>query len=313
MWLSWDAAAWLALGLGLTVAATQRAQDRRMQRARAFGREVTIILALYALWQRAGMLSIMHTDGAMSRGRSIWKFERAWHLPNEVTMQHWVLPHSWLSQLCNRYYAYMHVPALGIFLLWLFLRYRHRYPPVRTTLALATGACLAIQLIPVAPPRLYPGLGFVDLAQRYHQSVYSAMGTGLADQLSAMPSVHVAWALLVGLTAWRLSPSRWRYVAVAHMLMTIFVVTVTANHWLLDGIVAVGLLALSWCVQAAIRSGWRRLLSEGTNTGADTGDDTGAGTGAGRVPATKQAAGMEQEPVCDNQPMPIRLDVERPA
>lgn len=261
MWLSWDAAAWLAIGLGLVVVATQAVRDRRVQTVRAFGRESTIILGLYALWQRAGMLSVMHTDHALARGRSIWHLERSWHLPNEVTIQRWVLPHSLLSQASNLYYAYLHVPTLGIFLLWLFVRHRDRYPPVRTTLALATAACLAVQLIPVAPPRMYPGLGFVDLAQRYHQSVYSSLGTGLADQLSAMPSVHVAWAVLVGLGAWWISSSRWRYLGVAHMVVTIFVVTVTANHWLLDGVVAVLLLAVSWALQWSLRMGWRRLVA----------------------------------------------------
>ena len=250
----------MAVGLGIAVVATRSAGHRRVQAARAFGREITIILALYALWQRAGELSIMQTDGAISRGLSIWRFERTWHLPNELTMQHWVLPHSLLSQLCNRYYELVHVPALGIFLLWLFIRHRDQYPPVRTTLALTTGACLAIQLIPVAPPRMYPRLGFVDLAQRYHQSVYSAMGTGLADQLSAMPSVHVAWAVLIGVATWRIGTSRWRAIGAAHAAATIFVVTVTGNHWLLDGIVAAGLLGVSWVVQWSIRMAWHRLL-----------------------------------------------------
>ncbi|HVX16497.1 MAG TPA: phosphatase PAP2 family protein [Acidimicrobiales bacterium] len=283
MWLAWDAAAWLAAGLGVVMVITARARDRRVQAVRAFGVEITIILALYALWQRAGMLSIMHTDHAMSRGRSIWKFERAWHLPNEVTIQRWVLPHSLLSQLCNRYYAYLHVPTLGIFLLWLFVRHRDRYPSARTTLAIATGGCLAIQLVPVAPPRMFPDLGFVDLAQRYHQSVYSPLGTGLADQLSAMPSVHVAWAVLVGFVAWRLSSSRWRYLAVAHMVITIFVVTVTANHWLLDGIVAVAVLAASWLVQQSIRTAWRRMAAAWRDRSDAAGDGGSGGSRGGGV------------------------------
>jgi len=261
MWLAWNAAAWLAVGLGIAVVATRSVGQRRVVAARAFGRELTIILALYALWQRAGQLSVMQTTDATARGLTIWRWERAWHLPNEVTMQHWVLPHSLLSQLCNRYYGYLHVPTLGIFLLWLFIRHRDQYPAVRTTLALATGACLAIQLIPVAPPRMYPELGFVDLAQRYHQSVYSAMGTGLADQLSAMPSVHVAWAVLVGFGAWRIGTSRWRYLAVGHAAITIFVVTVTGNHWLLDGIVAVALLVVAWALQWAVRGAWHRWIA----------------------------------------------------
>lgn len=260
MWLAWDAAAWLALGLAVIVVATRSVDDSRVQVARTFGQETTIILALYALWQRAGTLSIMHTTRAKARGRTIWAWERAWHLPNERTMQRWVLPHPWLSQACNRYYAYVHVPALGLFLVWLFTRHRSQYPAVRTTLAVATGACLAVQLVPVAPPRMFPDLGFVDLAQRYHQSVYSSLGTGLADQLSAMPSVHIAWAALIGVAAWRISRSRWRWLAVAHLVATAVVVTVTANHWLADGIVAALLVAAAWAAQRVVGKAARRLL-----------------------------------------------------
>ena len=65
---------------------------------------------------------------------------------------------------------------------------------MRTVLAWTTLCCLLIQLIPVAPPRMIPGIGIVDTGLRYNQSVYSH---GLPiDQLSAMPSVHVAWAVL---------------------------------------------------------------------------------------------------------------------
>ena len=56
--------------------------------------------------------------------------------------------------------------------------------------------------------------GIVDTGLVYDQSVYS---NGLPiDQLSAMPSVHVAWAVLVGYYAWRISPSRWRWLGPAH-------------------------------------------------------------------------------------------------
>ena len=138
----------------------------------------------------------------------------------------------------NLYYATMHFTVMFLFLIWLFVRHRDRYRPVRATMAWTTLACLVIQLIPVAPPRMLPG--FVDTAARYGESVYSH---GLAaDQLSAMPSVHVAWAVVVGWYAVRISTSRWRWIAVGHTVVTVFAVVATANHWWLDGIVATLLL-----------------------------------------------------------------------
>src|ERR1700691_3889998 len=92
----------------------------------------------------------------------------------------------------------MHFEMLIAMLVWLFARHRDGYPAVRNAMAASTAICLLISFIPVAPPRLLPGTGIVDLAARYGESVYTAMGsTAGADQLSAMPSVHVASSIIV--------------------------------------------------------------------------------------------------------------------
>jgi hypothetical protein len=114
--------------------------------------------------------------------------------------------------------------------------------------ALFTGVSLLIQLVPVAPPRLLPvtgpqGTGLVDTAVRYGQSVYSWAGGFNADQYSAMPSVHVGWALIVAIAVITASRSRWRWLAAGYPALTLLVVVVTANHFWLDGIIA-GLLAV---------------------------------------------------------------------
>ena len=136
-------------------------------------------------------------------------------------------------------------PRSGVFLVWLYFRHRDRYPHYRNTLAVLTFACFVIQLFPVAPPRLLSGVGFVDTALLYHQSVYGAVGTGISDQVSAMPSLHIAWACLIALAVVQVSTSRWRWLIVLHPIATMLVVVVTANHYWLDGIVAAGLLGLA--------------------------------------------------------------------
>ena len=56
-------------------------------------------------------------------------------------------------------------------LIWLFWRHRDRYRDIRTWMVLFTALALVVQLVPVAPPRLMPQLGFVDVARLYGQSV----------------------------------------------------------------------------------------------------------------------------------------------
>ena len=148
-----------------------------------------------------------------------------------------MLPHPWIVQAGNLYYAIVHVPALIAMLVWLFVRHRDRYPAVRNTLALLTGACLLIQLVPVMPPRLMASLGFVDTGHLYGQSVYTHWAG--ARPISSPPCRRCTWLggarRLVVVTV---STSRWRWLVLAHPVLTSLVVVVTANHWWLDGVVA---------------------------------------------------------------------------
>ena len=132
---------------------------------------------------------------------------------------------------------------MAVFLVAVWWWRRSLYPSLRLTVVLATLACLLVQVVPVAPPRLLPGLGFVDTALVRGESVYGPYGTGLANQLSAMPSVHVAWATIVAVFLWRAGGPLLRGLGVVHLALTVTAVVVTANHWWLDGVVAAVLVA----------------------------------------------------------------------
>ncbi|MEZ5219659.1 MAG: phosphatase PAP2 family protein [Ilumatobacteraceae bacterium] len=250
MWLSWRWALGITVVLGLVGTGLRKRPPAVVRGAhQALIDELTRMFLLYTLWRICGRLSVMGLERAMARGEAVWRLERWLHLPNEATLQGWVLGHGLVVQAANVYYAVVHAPAAGIFLAWMFFAHRDRYPAARNAFALTTFACLVIQLVPVAPPRFFPEFGFVDTAASYGQSVYSAtLGPESFNQLSAMPSVHVAWAVIVGWFSWRLGVSRWRWLGVAHAVATVWVVTVTANHWLADGLVAAVLFGASWQV-----------------------------------------------------------------
>jgi hypothetical protein len=266
--LTWQQAAGVTGALLVTAACLYRAPAARLRALGPFAREAGVIAGLYALWQLAGTLSVLGTTGAFQRADWIERAERTWWLPSEASAQRLISDHPLVVQACNLYYATMHFGVLFAFLAWLFIRHREQYGAVRLTLATTTLVCLLIQLVPVAPPRLLAG--YVDTAMQYGQSVYSL---GLApDQLSAMPSVHVAWAVLVGWAVVRVSTSRWRWTALAHPALTVFVVAATANHFWLDGIVAILVLVLcAWSQRAgalALRA-WRARGADRVPLAAD--------------------------------------------
>lgn len=161
--LTWEQSAVLTAALAVGATALTINESPMARRFAPFARETTLIAALYAVWQLAGQLSVLGNEGAFTRARWIERGERAAHLPSEARVQNLVTSSSFAAQLANLYYATMHFGVLFVFLLWLFVRHWDRYRPVRRVLALTTLACLVIQLIPVAPPRLLPG--FQDTAQ----------------------------------------------------------------------------------------------------------------------------------------------------
>jgi hypothetical protein len=251
VWLSWQWAAVLAAGL----AAASFAVRRRPEAGGLpgdFCTQASLIAGLYALWQLIASYGDRRVVGAVQHGLWVWRLERDLHLPSEATLQHAILHQGWLVQASNVFYAGVHVPALGILLVWLFVRHRDRFARYRDILAVLTLLCLLAYIVPVAPPRLLPRLGMVDTGLLYHQSVYGRPGTGIADQLSAMPSVHMAWSLFIAFTVILVSGSRWRWLIVAHPTVTMLVVVVTANHYWLDGAAAALLLAVAIPVALAI-------------------------------------------------------------
>ena len=251
---SWQLSVALA-ALALAVLAVvrwwlRRRPGRRAELAAAAAREVALVMALLALWQYVGGFVRTRSGGAFERGAAIDAWEHRVHLSGERTLQHALLPHPWLVEAMNGYYAFAHLNGMAVFLVWVWWRHRDAYAGVRRTVVAATLVCLLVQFVPVAPPRLMPGAGFADTALLYHQSVYGDYASGLSSQLSAMPSVHVCWACIVAWYAARLAPRRWRPLGVVHLACTLLVVAGTANHWWLDGIVAGGIVALVICLQA---------------------------------------------------------------
>ena len=260
--LSWQQSAVLSGGLLAVAVGLYASKGRRARQLVPYARETGVIAALYSMWQLAGELSVVGTSGAYTRARWIERFQHDVFLPSESSVQRLIVHHSWLVQACNLYYATMHFGGLFIFLLWLFLRHREAYPSIRLTVVLVTAICLAIQLMPVAPPRLLPG--YIDTAKQYGQSVYSL---GIApDQLSAMPSVHVGWAVLIGWAVWRLGSGPLRGIGWLHAAITTFVVVATANHFWLDGIGAVFILVGCVAAQRASRTAFERWKSTRAQT-----------------------------------------------
>lgn len=255
LWPTWQHATIATVVCIVSIVALKRCRPSRTTEflLPAF-RELRTIFALYALWRTAKKLPLTQTEGAIDRALQVVDVQEAMFLPSELVVQEWVLRWDWLGWASSAYYAGVHAPAMIAFLLWLFLRHRDQFGKWRNALALLTAMCLFIRFVRVAPPRHLPELGFVDVSVIHGMDVYGPIGTGVSAQFVAMPSLHVAWAAVVGFGVIGASSSRWRWLVAAHLPITIFVVSATGHHWWLDGIVAIVLLGCAMLIDVVSRA-----------------------------------------------------------
>ena len=239
-------------------------EDRPRPRAAVIlaAQELALMASLYSIWRLARVLPLARPEGAIDRARQIDDLQHSLHMPTELSLQHFVLRHDWLAQFSNAYYAIAHVPGLIAFLVWLFVRHRDEYSRWRNPLAILTALCVVIRFVRVAPPRFLPDLGYIDLASRYGMSLYGPVGAGVSDQFAAMPSIHVGWAAIVSFGVVAASTSRWRWMFLLHLILTMIVVSATGNHWGLDGIVAIVLLVVGVAIDRTVRRGHVRTSAE---------------------------------------------------
>jgi len=118
-------------------------------------------------------------------------------------------------------------------------------------------ALVGYTVMPTAPPRFFPEWGFLDSVSDFtgvsHDSV---VANALFNPYAAVPSMHVCFALLIGVTLARLSKHRATRIAWGlYPLLVTFVIVATGNHFLADamlGAITAGLSAwaASWLARA---------------------------------------------------------------
>jgi hypothetical protein len=158
-------------------------------------------------------------------------------------LQQRALDHLTLVRLLNRYYATVHFPATVAFLVLAYVKAPAVYRNVRAILVAVTAVGLVMHIAyPLAPPRMLPG--FVDTVAVFGPSIYDRPGVAsVANQYAAMPSLHVGWAVIVAYGTYSMWTGWKRWAGSVHAAITTIAVVVTANHYWLDAIVAVALVA----------------------------------------------------------------------
>lgn len=177
---------------------------------------------------------------AEEHGEEIHSIERALGIDIEHWANHAVVQVDWLRGFFDFYYESFHFGVPLAILAVLYWRRPVDYRWARTAIGFATVfALIGFWLYPLAPPRLMPGLGFIDTVhgpQDFTQPDYGTL-TELTNQYAAMPSLHFGWSLWCGLVILILAPRWWmKALGLLHPLFTVTAIVVTGNHWVLDAV-----------------------------------------------------------------------------
>ena len=214
-----------------------------------FARQLAIWFGFLLLYQLARGAADRDTAAAFENGLRVAKLQQRFGDLWELSLQGFVQSSGLLVQATAYTYWLSQFAVLGVALLWVYLRRNEWFLRFRNTILLANVLGLVgYVLVPTAPPRMFPGLGFVDTLAVSSSVDHSSAAISLASNpYAAMPSLHSADAVIVGLTMAAIVRG-WpaRILWLAWPAWVAFTVMATGNHFWLDvlgGAIVAGIAA----------------------------------------------------------------------
>ena len=224
-------------------------------------------LTLFAVLDLAYELSRVAAAGdrgvALRHAHDIVSAERSLGLFHELNVQHFAASYGIVQSIANWTYFNCQFTISFGFLFWVYLRRNEAFALVRNVFVAANVIGLVVYtLYPAAPPRMLSGLGFVDTLNETSVNHNSGLIASLSNPYAAMPSLHTAYALIVGVSAVLLVRRRWLRVAWAfYPALVVFSIVATANHFFLDAAGGAGVAAVATVAIVAAHRRSRRIAA----------------------------------------------------
>jgi hypothetical protein len=229
-------------------------------------RQLLLFGAVYLGYNLVRGLVEGRASAAFQHARDLIQIERTLHVFVEPSVQAWASGSHALIDVSSWLYVNAQTSVTLAALVYLYVRHNRSFYFVRNMLVIAMAiALVGYAVFPTAPPRFLPEWGFIDSVSDLtgvHVSHASASMNALFNPYAAVPSMHVAFALMIGWPLASLSrtlPARvlWRL----YPLLIAFVIVATANHFIVDALLGALTAAMSAVVArrlARIRpAAWR--------------------------------------------------------
>ncbi len=217
------------------------------------GRQLGLFVLADLCYETVRGIAEGNANQAFANGRAVIDFQGSIGLNFEESLQDWTLQFGWLIDIANFAYMNSHFVVTTVFMVWLYLYRNEHFYFVRNMFMVAMGlALIGYTLVPTAPPRFFEELGFVDSLDKVSVNHDSAFVQMFVNPYAAIPSMHCAFSLMVGVAGARVSRHRLpRVLWCVYPLFVFWVVMVTGNHFWLDG--AIGWIVAGLAALAALQ------------------------------------------------------------
>jgi hypothetical protein len=211
-------------------------------------RQVALFGLAYLLYRLVEGAVSSNAYVAFAHARQLISLERSLHIFVEPQIQAWATSSHLLVVIATYVYINAQTTILIALLLYLYIAHNRNYYFVRNMLfvGMAIGL-IGYGLFPTAPPRFLPEWGFIDTTQQ----VTGVSGTSTIfnvffNPYAAVPSMHVACAVMLGWSFARLTRNRFAKVFWALWpLFITFMTVITGNHFLIDAVLGLVVAGVS--------------------------------------------------------------------
>jgi hypothetical protein len=221
----------------------------RTHKLAAAGLEALIVVAAYLLYSAIRVVVEGSEANAVEHAIHIVSIEQSLGIFHEESIQRAVESQPWLAATMKGVYLWVYMPLIIGAAVIIYLRDRELYRCYRNTFfAAAAAGLIFFALVPVAPPRMLPELGFID-------PIHPTMTTsGAKNEFAAVPSFHFGFTMLAAMGiahtfSWR--PLLTAALSTLPAIMLLAIVS-TANHFFLDAAIGAAVVGAAWmlCVSS---------------------------------------------------------------
>jgi membrane-associated phospholipid phosphatase len=211
-------------------------------------RQILLFCGAYWLYRLVRGFTDGRATEAFDNARDVIGLEQHLGLFVEPAMQAWTEGQRWLIDFASWTYVNSHFVVTTVALAFIYLRRNQSFYFIRNMFMVAMGIALVLYAAyPTAPPRYMPEWGFTDSVAEFTGITASGSSAdALYNPFAAVPSMHVAFALMLGVPMAAMARRRVvKALWYAYPVLVTWVVVVTGNHWWFDAAAGAAVAAVS--------------------------------------------------------------------